>query len=283
MAIPGKYEVAQKTMCGKCRQVQDLRIRPMEWGGGIWLPVLCSTPGCDQELVSPKQKPQRYKGGLSNRPHVPLLTLPNGDQVILDEYECSEADAVLFAEAFREIFQRIPAAARDAILGHWQADHGAPHVWLLEDRRRWGGRGWAAALPGGLSFCMVSTLVGRLPKEYVETAIAHEMAHIAFIAGDEPNHVPPPPENPFDPPPQDPLRAYRCEWLVWQTLKAWGFDQPAMEEWMERNTEEDASGIRFRDEPLTGTELKCVDERKDIEKKLKNMTYPATFEQYVRG
>jgi hypothetical protein len=237
MAIPGKCEFTQKTMCGNCRQWQDLRLRSLDWGGDIWLPVICAN--CGQELANPRQKPQRSKGGLSRRPHIPLLTLPDGSEVVLDEYECSEDDARLFSAVFRDVLQRIPPPARDAILAHWLTDHGSPHIWLLENRRSWGGNGWTASSRAGHSFYMVSTLVGGIPREHVSTAIAHELAHILFVAGGEENHVLSPPENPFNPLPRDPLAAYRREWLVWQLMEPWGFDQPAMEEWMERHTEDD--------------------------------------------
>jgi hypothetical protein len=44
-----------------------------------------------------------------------------------------------------------------------------------------------------------------------------------------------------------------------------------------------SSAIRFRDEPLTGTELKCVADRRVAENKLKDMIFPAAFEKYLRG
>ena len=43
------------------------------------------------------------------------------------------------------------------------------------------------------------------------------------------------------------------------------------------------SGIRFRDEPLTGTELKCVADRRAAENKLRDMIFPAAFGKYLRG
>jgi len=103
--------------------------------------------------------------------------------VVLEDYECTLDDGRRFCELFRDVLQTIPADARAAIMAHWQTGGGSPHVWLLNDRKKWKGKGWAASTD--LSVYMVSTLIGRLPEEHVRTAIAHELGHILFRAGGE--------------------------------------------------------------------------------------------------
>jgi hypothetical protein len=284
MAVPGKFETAYEVFCARCRKKQTIRARSSAWTGDLRTTLACTTPGCRNVFEDWKKKDRSTKGAISIMPPVSLLTLPGGDPVVLEEYECSEAEAGRFCELFREVLQQIPAAASDAILAHWQTGSGSPHVWLLKDRKEWGGKGWAASRNEGLSLCVVSTLIGQIPDDWTRTAIAHELGHTLFIAGNEPNHVRPPVtlDSFVNPAPLDPLGSLRPEWLVWRLLEAWGFDQPAFEEWMERNTIDDAAGVRLRDHPQGAAEFegKCIAARRTCEERLQGMAFPAEFEQY---
>jgi hypothetical protein len=286
MAVVGKFEFTQKTLCAACGQWQDLHLRSLDWTGELWNSVRCSTPECGQELIRENQHPRRCKGGVSGCRPVTLLTLPEADAVILEDYECSATDAERFCSIFSNVLYRIPMVARESIAAHWRTGHGSPHVWLLQNRRRWGGRGWAASTPSGLSFYMVSTLIGSIPQHFIETAIAHELGHMLFIAGREEHHalVVPTLKALFDPPAPDPLRRYRAEWLVWRLIESWGFDQLAMEEWMERNMIDDDRGIRLRDYQLSDADFQgqCFAVRNSIAEKLRDMIFPVEFEKYLR-
>lgn len=285
MAIPGKFETTRVIHCMQCRRKLNLRARSLDWTGDLRTELVCTTPDCGNvfERVGPNRA---TKGNVSSRPPVELVTLPDGNKVALEEYECSEAEAMHFCDLFRGVLQQIPSAASGTILAHWQKGRGSPHVWLLNDRREWGGRGWAACRTEGLSMCVVATLISQIPDEFIRTAIAHELGHTLFIAGREPNHVQPAItlEPISDPVPADPLRKVRPEWLVWRLMEAWGFDQPAMEEWMERNIRDDADGIRVREHPQGDADFegKCIADRTRCEELLKDLVFPVEFEMYRR-
>lgn len=213
--------------------------------------------------------------------------LPSGDTVTLEEYECTEAEALHFSSLFNSVLGHIPGSARDALLTHWQAGCGSPHVWLLENRAEWRGTGWAACFNRGLSLCVVSTLIGTIPDEHMRVAIAHELGHALFLAGGEKHHCPPAltlVEVAAQSAP-DPLAFYRCEWLVWRMMEAWGFHQPAMEVWMECNLADDENGIRLRDAPLDvdAVKTKRDSHRAGIEGKLKDMVFPQEFERHLKA
>ena len=168
---------------------------------------------------------------------------------------------------------------------HWQSGNGSPHVWLLEDRKEWKGGGWGATRSRGLSLCVVSTLIGRIPDEHLEVVIAHEFGHMLFIAGGEEHHCPDASGvqsllSTFKP---DPLLKFKREWLVWRLMESWDFDQLAMELWMERNVVDNATGIQFRDEPLEDPEFvpECISNRQDAEEKLSDMAFPESFKKYL--
>lgn len=284
MAIPGKFETTRDIQCMRCRKKLKLRARSLEWTGDLRTELTCTTPGCTNVFETRKKKNRATKGNVSSRAPVQLLPLPDGSHVVLEEYECSEAEALHFCELYRDVLQRIPTAANEAILAHWQTGRGSPHVWLLKNRREWGGMGWAASRTGGLSLCVVSTLIGQIPDQHIRATIAHEFGHTLFVAGSEANHAQPATtlESMLDPTPADPLRRMRQEWLVWRLIEAWGFDQPAMEEWMERNTIDDANGISVRERPQGDAEFagKCIADRERYEELLKDMIFPAEFEKY---
>jgi hypothetical protein len=272
----------------RCKQTQVVVARSKEWTGDLRTDLRCPTPGCQQLLGKGSTK-----GNVSQQPEIPVLLLRNGEQVVLEDYDCSESDAKLFCDLFASVFNRLPQPARDKLLSHWERGCGSPHIWLLKDRKEWKGNGWAASSPDGYSMYFVSTLVGRIPNEHMQLAIAHELGHLLFIAGGEAHHKAAAPivnkffrdassMLAFDEPNVDPLRKYRCEWLVWRLMESWGFDQVAAEVWMERNVIDDKDGIRVRDEPIPDqtSEAKCIAQRNEIEKKLLDMNFPPEFDQY---
>ena len=287
MAVAGKFETTRRCYCAGCKKWQTLVARATDWTGDLRTDLVCTTPGCNKALERGGGNKRATKGNVSHRENVPLFTFPGRDQVILEDYECSKAEAEHFCQMFRDVLQRIPIPACEALMSHWQTGRGSPHVWLLENRAEWGGNGWAASRTHGLSLCVVSTLIGHIPDEYVKTAIAHELGHTLFIAGGEEHHSPPVTtlNALLDPPRGDPLRRYRQEWLVWRQIESWGFDQPEMEIWMERNLIDDSTGIRLRVHPISEAEFegKCFSDRREIEQLLRDMRFPATFENYLNG
>lgn len=281
MAILGKFETTLDILCMGCKMRLKIRAHSLDWTGDLRTEPTCTTPGCTNALDTLNKQ---TKGNVSSKTPVQLLTLPDGSHIILEEYECTDAEALHFCHLFRDVLQRIPTAAKDAILAHWQTGRGSPHVWLLKDRGEWGGRGWAATKTEGLSLCFVSALIGQLPDEHIKTAIAHEFGHTLFHAGGEPHHAQPATtlESMMDQTPFDPRSRMRQEWLVWRLMEAWCFDQPALEEWMERNTIDNADGISVRQSSQRDVEFrgKCIADRARYEKLLKDMVFPIEFEKY---
>ncbi len=183
MAVPGKFETNYKVFCAACQTDQVITARSTDWTGDLRTPLICSTPGCGKIFEDNKRRIRSTKGNISCRQQIPLISLPCGDEVVLEDYDCSERDAERFCSLFRDVMKRIPKSAHEALLAHWQTGKGSPHVWLLENRKEWSGSGWAACRTQGLSLCMVSSLIGLMPDEIVCVAIAHELGHTLFIAG----------------------------------------------------------------------------------------------------
>ena len=66
------------------------------------------------------------------------------------------------------------------------------------------------------------------------------------------------------------MNRFRNEWLVWQLMSAWGFDQVAAEIWMEQNFEEALAAPRLREVPLLWDSCreKIAGQHKSIEERL---------------
>jgi len=282
MAIPGKFEENRDVFCPTCGMTLVIAARSIEWSGDLRTSLFCTTPGCGKIFEDERKRNRSNKGNISWRQQIPLFSLNIGDEVVLEDYDCSERDAERFCSIFRDVLKRIPICAHDALLAHWQTGKGSPHVWLLEDRKEWNGVGWAASRTQGLSLCIVSTLIGLMPDEFLGAVIAHELCHTLFIAGGESYHCQSRPNgNPFmQSPVSDPLCKYRQEWLVWRLMEFWGFDQPSMEMWFERNVIDDENGIRASETPRTDVEFECLKKREEIETKLKDMVFPSEFQKY---
>lgn len=254
--------------CGKPFQVIP---RPRDWSGDIRGEVQC--PHCKNKYGW-KSFPTgvRYPA----RPPVTLFRLNNGREVALEDYECSRDQAEAFAGTFRRAWERLPDAASEALTRHWSVKGDTPHIWLLEDREDWRGRGWAAASTDAQSMYFVSGIAIRMPAEHLQTLAAHELGHILFIASGEETHLRRR---------HEPMGNMRCEWLVWQLMTAWGYDQPAAEEWMERNFEDSPGVLRMRVRPLEGTEYegKNAKWRQDVERDLPDKTFPASLTHYLQA
>lgn len=256
--------------CLYCGETFKVIPRAPDWSGDIRFELQC--PHCKNKYRwRPFSTGVRHPG----RPPMALLRLNNGRVVALEDYECSSDQAEAFAVAFRHAWERIPRTATDVLTTYWSVKGDTPHVWLLEDRADWCGRGWAASSRDGQSLYFVSGIAVRTPAEHLELFIAHEMGHILFIASGEEAHV-----HKW----HDPMGNYRCEWLVWQLMKAWGFDQPAAEEWMERNFEETAEITLPREHPLSdeGYEGKNAKWRQDVERDLSDKTFPAALVRFLK-
>lgn len=254
--------------CPACLEHFEVNPRPADWRGGIRTGFHC--PKCNFGMRH-KKVPQ---GVYSVRPSVSIV-FPDRNPAVLQEYECSQQEAQRFADQFTVAWARIPAVARQVVISHWAKDPSAPYVWLLNDRNEWGGQGWAAATPEGQSLFFVAPIVVEIPDQHIQLFVAHEIAHILFKAGGEEQHSI---QN------RTPEVAYKCERLVWDAMTAWGFDQIAAEEWMERNFEDTPAGLHKRSKMLFGADYqpKCVKDRARIELELVGFQFPAAFEKYLR-
>jgi len=203
---------------------------------------------------------------------------------VLEDYDCEQGAAQEFCQRFADILNRIPATAKDTLYSYWLKGCGSPHVWLLADRselKNW--QGWAASSSDGLSFYFLSTLLQRIPPSHIELAIAHEFGHALLIAAEEPHHCAGSigPGWQFHPLCEDKRLVQKREWLVWQLMDAWGFDQKAAEVWMEQHTLEGEDGAQLRADPLSDAELTCVALREKMESELSDMTFPEEFKKYL--
>lgn len=255
--------------CPACHEQVDINPRPSNWRGGIRTHFSC--PKCNYVM----RHRDVAQGVCSTRTPI-SITFPDRPPASVQEYECSEIQAQRFADQFSAAWARIPAAARQVVIAHWAADPHAPYVWLLNDRAEWNGRGWAAATPDGRSLFFVAPVVVEIPDQHIQLFVAHEIAHILFSAGGEEQH---------SIRQRTPEIAYKCERLVWDAMTAWGFDQIAAEEWMERNFEDSPEKLQKRSSPLDGADYKpkCVTERSRIESELAGFPFPAPFERYLKG
>lgn len=255
--------------CPACGEYVNLNPRPSDWRGEFRTVIFC--PNCNYGARH-KNVPQ---GVCSTRPLV-MISFPDRPAASLQDYECSEDQAVRFANQFSVAWSQIPTVARQVVIAHWANDPYAPYVWLINDRDEWCGRGWAAATPDGRSLFFVAPVVVEIPDQHIQLFVAHEVAHILFRAVGEEQHSLQPRTTEI---------AYKCERLVWDTMKAWGFDQIAAEEWMERNFEDSPAGLHKRLTPLGGADYEptCVKNRTRIESELKSFPFPVGLEKYLNG
>lgn len=256
--------------CPNCGNTFQVIPRAANWSGDIRFEVKC--PHCKY-----KYRWKYFRTGVRypDQPPVPLFRLNNGRDVALEDYECSRQQAEAFAGSFRQAWRRIPSVAVQVLSNYWSAKGDTPHVWLLEDRADWGGRGWAASSPDGKSLYFVSGVATRIPKEHLELFVAHEMGHVLFIASGEETHLHKR---------HEPMGEFRCEWLVWQLMMAWGFDQQAAEEWMERNFDEAESATLPREHPLSDEEYQGnnAKRRRQVERDLPAKTFPPDLIQLLK-
>lgn len=260
----GEYMIVR---CPSCREQFDVNPRPSNWRGGILTHFYC--PKCNYGMRH-QDVPQ---GVYSTRSSV-FIDFPDRPSASIQEYECSEAHAQRFAKQFSRAWSRIPTAARQLLIADWSDDPHAPYVWLLNDRTVWNGKGWAAA-KGIQSLFFVAAVVVEIPEQHIQLFVAHEIAHMLFISAGEEQHS-------IQPRTLDIV--YKCERLVWDAMKAWGFDQIAAEEWMERNFEDTSEGLQRRPTPLdvADHELSCLADRTRIESTLNGFPFPPALEKYMR-
>jgi hypothetical protein len=284
LAIKGKFITTYKGYCGTCGRTQAISARSAESTSEIRTELICPTEGCLNVLERRNKKTRQTKGGLSNRQPFELFRFANGEIVELEEYECDVTVVGNFRQAFADVWNRIPRIAADEITSHWQTGRGSPHVWILKDRSEWKGKGWAATSPSGLSLYFVSLIVENLNIDQLKTLIAHELGHTLFIALREPNHVPPAKDPRVATSPElqsDGTRKINCEWLVWQLMENWGFDQTALEVHMKRRFIDDSSGVRLSETPDESSGEHVRDERERIALELKGCLFPKQYEKYL--
>lgn len=255
--------------CGHCKKMITLKpLRPPTWTGEIRRGILC--PYCD----SVNMVRGLFQGeAILQEPKIEVITFDNGAVIHVEAYECTPEEAQRVVTAFRRVLEALPKEASALLQELWQKREGCPHVWLLKDRKEWNGQGWAAGTP--TSLYMVSTLIADLPQNYLDGFIAHEFGHMLFIAAGETTHI----ADSKKPEDRD-----RCEWLVWQLMKAWGYDQVGMEEWMECNYIDDKEGIRKREKPLEVNQIaegRNAQYRTVINQRFSNETLPAEYLRFT--
>jgi hypothetical protein len=201
-------------------------------------------------------------------PEVELLVI-NGQSRMLRNYKCAAEEAERFAATFRDSIDRLPASARDIILRHWEGG-GGPRVWLSRIRGVWPGRGWAATKSHGQEMLFFVQIITVIPQEYLETFVAHECGHILCCAVGEPTHL-------------AGREMRRCEWLNWQLMAAWGFDQPAAELWAYRFVDTSGDAPLIRDLPLDvdATRHRIEEDRRRLEGGVPDKSLPAELRQWL--
>src|SRR5262249_35007514 len=158
-----------------CQHTFQVTPRPSSWTGEIRTEIQCSQ--CKEKF-----RHKSFPGGIAPAiEKVELLTLSDGRTVYLEDYDTSVDEARAFATIIRAAWEKIPASAREVITRHWRTAGGAPHVWLLNDREEWHGRGWAASSPNGRSLYYLATVATRIPPEHLQLFIAHELGHVLGI------------------------------------------------------------------------------------------------------
>jgi hypothetical protein len=177
----------------------------------------------------------------NNNPPVYLITI-NDRHCVLQDYKCSSGEAERFAGTFRQAIHRLPRTALDVLNTDWARANG-PRVWLPRRPGAWGGRGWAASRKAGQEFLFVAQIVTAIPSEHLQTFVAHECGHALCCMVGEPAHAAA----------QD---FVRVEWLNWQLMRAWGFDQPAAELWAYRNVDGRGDEPQILDAPLDEEEAR---------------------------
>lgn len=201
------------------------------------------------------------------------MNFQNETTIFLEEFQTSINDAREFAVRFREVWEAIPTKCRHAVATHWSGPGGAPHVWLLRDPKEWNGKGWAASLPDGRSLFFAASVIPAIPPEHLKVFIAHELGHILWIASMEPTHLEWP---------QNAESMCRCEWLVWQLMKAWGYDQIEAEVWVERHFEKGNSEWVLRGTPLEEAACRAglADGHRKLERSVTDKSLPNCYYEW---
>jgi hypothetical protein len=261
-----KGTAMQNLDCPLCNKTLEVIPRDNTWTGGR-PEIRC--PHCSRKF---RWKFFPFGVRVASRPIVPLLAV-GGTGIDLEDYETTIEEAQSFTDRFREVWARLPGKCTRILEECWSGPGGAPHVWLLFDPSEWCGKGWAASSGNGRSFFFAANVVARMPSTHLRLFIAHELGHALFITNKEASHIQSP---------HDAESKCRCEWLVWQLMSAWGYDQIEAEVWMERHFEKGNNAWVLRATPLD--EVTCRNQQeaghRKIESNVGDKSLPAQFAEW---
>ncbi len=148
-------------------------------------------------------------------------------------------DVPKFVAAWRAVWRRIPLGDRRTILRYWRTAEGDD----FDQLRAIGTCPQISILRGRIGYVDAFATVGRygskinfkpeavrdMATEVLETLIAHELAHIAFLAWPDPDAIQG--EAYF----YDPDAYCTVEAQTSYLMGAWGFDDDAIDEWFAQN------------------------------------------------
>lgn len=207
-------------------------------------------------------------------PEAVLVEIDERKPISIKEFDCERPTAVLFADLFRQVWDKLPPDARRSIVEHWQTKIDAPAIWITRDDEALNRNSWAHTSPDGYGMRFSEWHVSKLPSDHVQLLVAHELGHTLCIAVEEPSHLAKPTVRELK---------YRPEWIVWQLMQKWGFDQLATEIWMEQNVEFINGEFSLRSEAKDFAEVRDAihKEHERIESELADKSIPDCLEKWL--
>lgn len=259
-----------KVECPNCQTDFDVKPRPSSWTGRCRTELEC--PSCHFVF---RWKPLP-KGAQPDKPKVALRGSNAGPSVFIDDYDVTTEQAEAFATAWQSVWNRLPPTVTALLDSYWSPENGEPHVWLIDDRKEWGGGGWAATRDNGMSFYFLASLVVVAPSEIIDTMIAHELAHAVCLAVREENHVSQSREANV---------RIRRECIVWRLIESWGFDQNELDAQLEIQFHDDGDVVCRRETPLAvaPTETAAFKKRQEYEERLQGFELPENVCRFLRS
>jgi hypothetical protein len=255
-------------ICPFCENVFDVVPRADGWSGNFRVHFNC--PHCSNQYLW-KDLPQ---GPKRDQEPVEAFLIDTSTPVLIQEYDGTIDNAKTFATHVRRAWERLPKIAQVTMTDHWRMHTGAPFIWLLSDRKEWGGGGWAGTLRPASLF-VVDQVASHLPSEHLESLLVHEFCHLLFIAVGDEHHCTMTGED----------RPLRCEKLVWDVTATWGVDITDTELWMKRHFIDTEDELRPRESPLPLKETKheCDEARALILCRMAQFDFPHKYSKFKKA
>lgn len=259
-----------KVECPECQTDFEVTPRPATWTGRCRTELEC--PNCHVAF--------RWKSlptGVQPAKAKVALRGSNEDlAVFIDDYDVNAEQAEAFAATWNLVWNRLPPTVTALFESYWSPENGEPHVWLIDDRKKWYGDGWAATGDDGMSFYFLASLVAVAPSEIMDTMIAHELAHAVCLAVREENHVSQSREADV---------RIKQEYIVWRLIESWGFDQSELDAQMEIQFQDDGNVVCRRETPLEipPTETIAFKKRQEYEERLQGFELPENVCRFLRS